>query len=115
MREKATYARTHPIEPAGSANCGKSFSRVRLQSCRNVLAGINNAKASILAEARQTWNPDERLLHLALNEAEALAWQTGYPHLLFPALAAEKIQAVADWSRRQDAIWRPEEPLALAA
>jgi hypothetical protein len=41
------------------------------------------------------------MFRLALNEAEALAWQTGYPHLLFPALATEKIQAATEWSARQ--------------
>jgi len=42
-----------------------------------------------------------KLLHLALNEAEALAWQTEYPHLVFPTLALEKAQAVANWLTRQ--------------
>jgi hypothetical protein len=43
----------------------------------------------------------EQLVRLALNEAEALARQTWYPHLVFPDLAAEKIQAVAAWENRQ--------------
>ena len=30
------------------------------------------------------------ILHLALNEAEALAWQNGFPELIFPTLALEK-------------------------
>jgi len=90
-------------------------SRSRLQSCGKVLAGIDAAKASLLAEARQTWDPDEHLLYLAVNEAEAMAWQTGYPHLIFPALASEKIQAAEDWSRRQEMILQGEMPLALAA
>ena len=41
------------------------------------------------------------LLRLALNEAEALAWQTDFPHLFFPALAVEKAQAAVTWHRRQ--------------
>jgi len=47
-----------------------------------------------------------QLVHLALNEAEALAWQTAYPHLLFPALAMEKVQAVAAWQTRQQSVQR---------
>ena len=39
-----------------------------------------------------------------LGEAEALAWQTGYPHLFFPALATEKVQAAAGWNARQQFI-----------
>jgi len=46
----------------------------------------------------------ERMLQLALNEAEAVAWQTDYPHLLFPELAMEKVQAVASWNHRQTAV-----------
>ncbi len=44
------------------------------------------------------------LLRLALNEAEALAWQTEFPHLFFPELAAEKARAVAAWARKQCAL-----------
>jgi hypothetical protein len=32
-----------------------------------------------------------------LNEAEALAWETEYPQLVFPALAEEKIEAISSW------------------
>jgi hypothetical protein len=48
----------------------------------------------------------ERLLRLALNEAEAAAWETMYPHLVFPALASEKAQAVAAWNAHQQSVWR---------
>src|SRR5262245_46740786 len=34
---------------------------------------------------------ESRLLRRTLDEAEALAWKTGVPHLVFPALALEKI------------------------
>ena len=41
------------------------------------------------------------MVQLALNEAEALAHQTGFPFLVFPALAREKVEAVAAWNRHQ--------------
>jgi hypothetical protein len=47
-----------------------------------------------------------RLLQQALNEAAALAWWTGLPHLTFPTLALEKIAAVEQWDTRQRAILR---------
>jgi putative IMPACT (imprinted ancient) family translation regulator len=50
-----------------------------LMSCRKILAQIRKAKEAILAEARGTLDAHERMLQLALNEAEALAWQTEYP------------------------------------
>jgi hypothetical protein len=44
------------------------------------------------------------MLRLVLNEAEALAWQTRFPHLFFPALAVEKVQEAAAWDSRQRAV-----------
>jgi hypothetical protein len=55
------------------------------------------------------------MLQLALNEAEALAWQSAYPHLVFPALAMEKVQEIADWNRHQRSVRRMDPLLALAA
>jgi hypothetical protein len=48
------------------------------------------------------------LLHLALNEAEALAWQTGFPALVFPELALEKANRVAEWHERQRSMRQPD-------
>ena len=86
-----------------------------LRSCRKILAEIRKAKDAIFAEARGTLDTHERMLRLALNEAEALAWQTEYPHLVFPALAAEKVHAVADWNRHQRTVWQTDPLFALAA
>lgn len=44
-----------------------------------------------------------RLLQAALNEAAALAWWSKFPELFFPALAHEKVEAVAQWDARQRA------------
>jgi hypothetical protein len=72
-----------------------------VKSCRGILARIARSREAIYAEARSTLKVQDQMLRLALNEAEALAWQTLYPHLLFPALASEKIQGVAAWNHRQ--------------
>ena len=48
-----------------------------------------------------------RLLRQALNEAEAIAWQTGFPQLVFPSLALEKARAVATWENRQRTMRHP--------
>jgi hypothetical protein len=84
-----------------NAAVGGNFGNACRECGQKVLARLRETKAAILAEARETVKARERLLTLALNEAEALAWQTWYPHLLFPALAAEKLQDVARWNRRQ--------------
>jgi hypothetical protein len=69
-----------------------------LATCRKALARV---KEAIFDESRQMLRANEQLLRLTLNEAEALAWQTAYPHLVFPTLATEKVQAVARWEKRQ--------------
>jgi len=73
-------------------------------SCRRLLAQIEKTKNSILAEFRGTLGAHEQLLGLALNEAESLAWQTAFPHLVFPMLATEKAEAVAAWHARQQSM-----------
>lgn len=75
-----------------------------LGACGKIATQVARAKDAIFAESRQLLSAPERMLKLALNEAEAVAWQTDYPHLLFPELAAEKVQAVAAWSHRQSAV-----------
>jgi hypothetical protein len=90
----------------GKENVGavRAFGTACLGSCQKVMKQIHDAKEAILAESRETLKVQEQILKLALNEAEALAWQTLYPHLLFPTLATEKVQAVVDWNRHQRAI-----------
>ena len=90
----------------GSAGIGKAFGKVCAASCQKMLAQIAAAKATIFAEAHQGLIAQERLLRLALNEAEATAWQTMYPQLLFPVLATEKVQAVFAWEARQQSVRR---------
>ena len=91
------------------------FKNACIASCQRVLARVARVKAAIFAESNQALKSQERLLRQALNEAEALAWQTMFPHLTFPALAAEKVQAVIAWDARQQSMRRPNPPFAPAA
>jgi hypothetical protein len=93
-------------ENEGKAGAGNTFRNACQASCQKILAQIKEAKAAVLAESCGVLEVPEQLLKLALNEAEALAWQTLYPQLLFPALAAEKIQAVAGWNQHQQSVRR---------
>src|SRR5687768_3912217 len=81
-----------------------AFKNACLASCRKILAQLQQTKSAILNEFRASLEAHEHLLHLALNEAEALAWQSGVPHLVFPALATEKAQSVAAWHARQRSV-----------
>ena len=91
-------------ENLNGLGAGKAFSKACRECCDAILAEIDNARKAILAEARKTLHIQERLLRLAVNEAEGLAWQTMYPQLVFPGLAMEKIQGVVQWIRRQQRI-----------
>ena len=84
-----------------NAEGGTTFKGACLASCQKVLARIASAKEAIFNESFEVLKTQERLLRLALNEAEAVARQTLYPHLVFPTLATEKVQAVIAWDRLQ--------------
>src|SRR6476660_1233046 len=77
-----------------------------LTSCRKLVAQIEKTKDAILAQFRAKLEAHEHMIRLALNEAEAIAWETEYPHLVFPMLAMEKAHAVAAWLTRQRSIAR---------
>jgi len=77
-----------------------------IKSGQRILRQVERVRQSILAQFRDLVEDPEHALRLALNEAEALAWQTPYPHLVFADLAEEKARAVAAWSKRQRAIRR---------
>src|SRR2546425_12841222 len=68
---------------------------------RNTLEAIAKVRALVEHEFWILLQRQPRLLRQALNEAEAIAWQTGFPHLVFPSLALEKASAVATWESRQ--------------
>ena len=72
--------------------------------CRKIRAQIAGVKEAIFAEYSRVFSAPEQLVRLALNEAEATAWQTKYPHLFFPTLAVEKVRAVAAWNAHQQSV-----------
>jgi len=78
-------------------NIVETVSDICLASGRKLVAGIDRVKRNLAAEFQNTLELPERLLRVALNEAEALAWETGYPQLVFPTLATEKIEAISAW------------------
>ena len=80
-----------------------------------LLPEVGAGRAETYSVPREKLTVREHLVHLAVNEAEALAWQTGFPHLFFPALATEKLQEVATWGARQQSLRRNESSLARAA
>ena len=100
---------------SGNAEAGTRFGNKSWASCRKVLARVAQAKEMIFAESSPALRSQERLLRLALNEAEAVARQTPYPHLVFPTLATEKVQSVIAWNKRQQSLRETDLDLVLAA
>ena len=91
------------------------FSTACVNSCRKIMAQLSAVKQSIAREFSDTVAAHNHLLELALNEAEALADETSYPHLFFPVLAEEKARAVRTWTAHQRAVRRNELPRQIAA
>jgi len=81
-----------------------NFATACLSSCLKVMEQITRVKQIVLDEFHELVEAHQKLLRLAVNEAEALAYATDYPHLVFPALAEEKAQQVAAWEARQQVI-----------
>lgn len=92
--------------PTNKNNSGtdQTFTNACLACGQRFVAQIERVKNNIVKEFRETLGAHEQLLNRAVGEAEALAWQTAYPQLVFPTLAKEKAQAVAKWSARQNII-----------
>jgi hypothetical protein len=101
-------------QEANKSGLVAGFKQACLKSCDKVIARIKEAKAAILTEAQGRAQASDLMLRLAVAEAEAIAWQTSVPHLIFPTLAMERVQAVSNWSDRQQAV-RRQSALALAA
>ncbi len=98
-----------------NTNTDATIASLCLATCRKLLTEVEKMKQSLLAEFRDAVEAPTHLLELALNEAEALAVQTGVPQLVFPTLAMEKAQAVVAWHRRQQALHRGGYAFAVAA
>jgi hypothetical protein len=78
------------------AHATAGYAPVRLQSLRRIHVRMEAVRASVLAEYCVGFEQeDEHLIELAIDEAATLAWQTGYPELVFPELAVEKARNVA--------------------
>jgi hypothetical protein len=102
-------------QEVGKRNVTQKLASVCLAQCQKLVAQIAQAKNNLIAEFKENFGGQERLIQLAVNEAEALAWETEYPHLVFPALALEKVKVAANWQQRQQLVRRTNPIFAFAA
>jgi hypothetical protein len=96
----------------GYRGSGGSIRKACGASCRKIRAQITGVKEAIFSEYSRVFSAPEQLVRLALNEAEAVAWQTKYPHLFFPTLAVEKVREVEAWNARQQSV-REQSPVVV--
>lgn len=75
-----------------------------VQCYDGVLRRLARMKVKIEREFAQEMAGYEQVLKAAINEAEAVAWQTPYPQLFFPVLAEEKAVEAQEWAGHQRAI-----------
>lgn len=80
--------------------------------CRKIAGYLEAVKRDVFAEYQAQLGANDQLLRLAIIEAEALAHQTDYPHLVFPLLAAEKAQNAVRWQFHQQFLLRSNDVLA---
>jgi hypothetical protein len=71
---------------------------------RKLAAEIKRTKQELAAQFRKSFTGNERMLRLVLNEAEALAFLTEYPQLVFPSLALEKVEGAVAWQKHQQEV-----------
>jgi len=91
----------------------QAFKAACIGACENIVAQIGQVRDNIVAEFKGV---QQSLVQRAIVEADALAWQTEYPHLIFPLLATEKVQTILQWQSRQQLFLRRLSPAyALAA
>lgn len=97
---------------------GQLFAAPRRETRRKSSVALAHAIATTRQAVLQDYAAElpqgGSLLRLALNEAEAVAWQTDFPHLFFPELAAEKARTVAAWARKQRALQAAPSEVAFA-
>src|SRR5215471_13908845 len=82
-------------------NLSKSVTEVCRSSYQKIFTHVARAKRAVQAQFKDLVADHEHALQLALNEAEALAWQTQYPELVFQDLAEEKARGVVNWVSHQ--------------
>ena len=56
----------------------------------NQTPSLNSLKQAVLNQLSGEFGANRAALHSAVNQAEALAWETPFPLLFLPVLAAEK-------------------------
>ncbi|HEY5893985.1 MAG TPA: hypothetical protein VIT91_12210 [Chthoniobacterales bacterium] len=63
--------------------------------CSRVRVAIADLKGRLQERYERVFPERSVLIHKAIEEAEALAWRTSFPHLFLPELAEDRIARLA--------------------
>ena len=114
------YSVTRIMKPNNPSKNSSETKRKRAERCiqatrsRDLAVQVASIKNGLIREFGIALGGHREVLKSALNEAEAIAWQTPYPHLVFPVLAEEKAVAVNRWAARQRNVTRISREISLA-
>lgn len=86
--------------------------RTAAVACAKITRFLDTVKREVFTDFQDALGANEQLLRLAIIEADALARQTGFPHLVFPLLAEEKARNAARWQFHQQFLLRSSDALA---
>lgn len=103
------------IENENNGTCAQAHAAFSEDMENRIASQINTVKREIFTQFQGALGTNDHLLRLAIVEADALAHQTEYPHLVFPLLAAEKAETAARWQLHQRYLLRSKTAYALAA
>lgn len=63
--------------------------------CRKLIDALAGLKHKLIARYEQILPGSGELIRRAVNEAELVAWETSFPHLVLPDLAEARLAALA--------------------
>ena len=79
------------MHTATIANCTPISSSFPTAACRKFLRAISDLRDKLESRYAPSQPHDAELVRASFAEAEALAWETSFPHLFLPLLAEEKV------------------------
>lgn len=87
-----------------------------MKNGRNIDRAVDGIVLHLERDFASLRNRNEHAFRVTLNEAQALAWESEWPHLILPELAQEKLWKMEAWQQRQLHVRAASQPiLAIVA
>jgi hypothetical protein len=77
------------MSTASTQNCTAIAGFLPPGNCRKLLRAVSELKARLRERYERVFVHSDEQIEAALANAEALAWETSFPHLVLPLLAEE--------------------------